>query len=160
MSTLGLVGAPHVALELDDGPGVAAGQRGPGDPGEEPRDTPRLLGGQADGALQQAVAERVFLKHLQTCFVWKETFSLLRDNILNGWIRAKIKAFILYALVSRIYVIVISLMKVGVTSRLCSCPGASLMVLLLILVGVASGDPSSTVKALKFVQICHPLHQI
>ena len=54
----------------------------------------------------------------------------------------------------------VSLMKVGVTSRLWSCPGASLMVLLLILVGVASGDPSSTVKALKFVQIIHPLHQI
>ena len=51
-------------------------------------------------------------------------------------------------------------MKVGVMSRLCSCPGASLMELLLILVGVASGDPSSTVKALKFVQIIHPLHQM
>ena len=50
-------------------------------------------------------------------------------------------------------IIGISLMKVGVMSRLCSCPGASLMVLLLILVGVASGDPSSTVKALKFTQI-------
>ena len=91
MATLSLVDAPHAALELDDGPGVAAGQRGPGNPGEVPRDTASQLGHQADGALQQAVAERVFLKHLQTCFVWKETFSLLRDNILNGWIRAKMK---------------------------------------------------------------------
>ena len=56
--------------------------------------------------------------------------------------------------------IVISLMKVGVTSRLCSCPGASLM-LLLLLVGVASGDPSSTVKALKFCTILSTsLHQM
>ena len=91
VSTLGLVGAPHVALELDHGPGVAAGQGRAGDPGEEPRDTASQLGHQADGALQQAVAERVFLKHLQICFVWKEAFSLLRDNILNGWIRAKMK---------------------------------------------------------------------
>ena len=158
MSALGLVGAPHAALELDDGPGVAAGQGGPGDLREVPGDTASLLGHQADGALQQAVAERVFLKHLQTCFIRKEAFSLLRDNILNGWIRAKIKES--YYLFLCLNIIGISLMKVGVTRRLCSCPGASLMVVLLILVGVASGDPSSTVKALKFTQICHPHHQM
>ena len=62
VSTLGLVGAPHAALELDHGPGVAAGQGGPGDPGEVPRDTARQLGRQADVALQQAVAEGVFFK--------------------------------------------------------------------------------------------------
>ena len=97
MSTLGLVDGPHLALELDRGPGVAAGQGGPGDLGEVPRDTARQLGCQADGALQQAVAEGVFLKHVQTCFIWKKAFSLLRDNILNGWIRTKMEAFILFA---------------------------------------------------------------
>ena len=97
MSTLGLVDGPHLALELDRGPGVAAGQGGAGDLGEVPRDTARQLGRQGDGALQQAVAEGVFLKHLQTCFIWKEAFSLLRDNILNGWIRTKMEAFILFA---------------------------------------------------------------
>ena len=33
VATLGLVDGPHAALELDHGPGVAAGQGGPGDLG-------------------------------------------------------------------------------------------------------------------------------
>ena len=56
VSTLGLVGAPHAALELDHGPGIAAGQGGPGDLREVPGDTPSHIGDQAHVALQQAVA--------------------------------------------------------------------------------------------------------
>ena len=111
VSALGLVDGPHAALELDHGPGVAAGQGGPGDLGEVPRDAARQLGRQGDGALQQAVAEGVFLKHLQTRFIWKKAFSLLRDNILNGWIRAKMKAFILYALIRALHGVGAGLLK-------------------------------------------------
>ena len=89
VSALGLVDAPHAALELDHGPGVAAGQGGPGDPGEVPRDTASQLGRQADGALQQAVAEGVFFKNFKISFSRIETVSLLWDNVFNCWIRPK-----------------------------------------------------------------------
>ena len=95
MSTLGLVDGPHLALELDRGPGVAAGQGGPGDLGEVPGDTARQLGRQADGALQQAVAEGVFFKNFKISFSRIETVSLFWDNVFYCWIRAKYKSNIL-----------------------------------------------------------------
>ena len=95
VATLGLVDGPHSALELDHGPGVAAGQGGPGDLGEVPRDTARQLGRQADGALQQAVAEGVFFKNFKISFSRIETVSLFWDNVFYCWIRAKYKSNIL-----------------------------------------------------------------
>ena len=62
MATLGLVDAPHEALELDHGPGVAAGQGGPGDPGQVPGDALQVVGGYANIALQNTVAEGVIIK--------------------------------------------------------------------------------------------------
>ena len=83
MSALGLVDAPHVALELDHGPGVAAGQGGAGDPGEVPGEALQVVGGYANVALQNTVAEGVILKQLQTLFIRKHTFPLFWGNIFN-----------------------------------------------------------------------------
>ena len=84
MSALGLVGAPHAALELDHGPGVAAGQGGAGDPGEVPGDALQVVGGYANIALQNTVAEGVMLKQIQTLFIRKHTFPLDWGNSFNG----------------------------------------------------------------------------
>ena len=83
MSALGLVGAPHAALELDHGPGVAAGQGGPGDPGQVPGDAVQVVGGYANIALQNTVAEGIILKQIKTLFIRKHTFPLFWGNIFN-----------------------------------------------------------------------------
>ena len=86
VSALGLVDAPHVALELDHGPGVAAGQGGAGDPGQVPGEALQVVGGQANITLQNTVAEGVILKQLQTLFIRKQTFPLFWGDIFNRWI--------------------------------------------------------------------------
>ena len=83
VSTLGLVDAPHVSLELDHGPGVAAVQGGPGDPGQVPGDAVQVVGGYANIALQNTVAEGIILKQLQTLFIREHTFPLFWGNSFN-----------------------------------------------------------------------------
>ena len=93
VSALGLVGAPYAALELDDGPGVAAGQGGAGDPGEVPGEALQVVGGYSNIALQNTVAEGIFLKQLQTLLIGKMASSFFRHNLFYGIIRAETSMF-------------------------------------------------------------------
>ena len=94
MSALGLVDAPHVSLELDHGPGVAAGQGGAGDPGQVPGEALQVTRGYTNIALQNTVAEGIFLKQLQTLLIGKMASSFFWRNLFYGKIRAKTISFL------------------------------------------------------------------
>ena len=81
----------HLLPELYRLPRVAAWQGGPVGPWQVPGDTLGLWTGlgNVDVALQNTVAEGIFLKQLQTLLIGKMASSFFRHNLFYGKIRAE-----------------------------------------------------------------------
>ena len=146
MAALRRLDLAHLLPELYHLPRVAAGQGGVIGPWQVPRDTLGLGAGlgNVDVALQNTVAEGIFLKQLQTLLIGEMTSSFFRHNLFYGIISTETINFLIFGTGQLTY-----LTNVGCSKTSCQWPGDNLVLLILKLFGVFSGAPIKTLKSLK-----------